>query len=74
MWATSSRAAVTGPARIIGIENGDTNCTEDYKALLHSVYRGRMMIYLQSLKAAGEVKLTVSAAGLEGSSVTLPVR
>ena len=65
---------VAGPARIIGIENGDTSSTEDYKALSHSVYRGRMILYVQSLKTAGEAKLAVSATGLEGSSVTLPVR
>ena len=66
--------AVTGPARIIGIENGNTNSTESYKALSHSAYQGRMLIYVQSLKTAGEARLTVSAPGLEGVSVMLQVR
>ena len=65
---------VTGPGRIIGIENGNLRGTENYQALSHSVYQGRMLIYLQSLKTAGEVKLSVSTPNLEGSSVTLPVR
>jgi hypothetical protein len=65
---------ITGPARIIGIENGDTNGKEDYKALSHSVYQGRMLIYVQSLKTPGQAKLKVSTPNLEGSSVTLTVR
>jgi hypothetical protein len=66
--------ALTGPARVIGIENGNVNSTENYKALSHSFYQGRMLIYVQSLKTSGEVKLTVSSPDLEASSITLPVR
>ncbi|MGO9111360.1 MAG: glycoside hydrolase family 2 TIM barrel-domain containing protein [Thermoguttaceae bacterium] len=66
--------AVSGPARIIGIENGNTSSTEDYKVMSRSVYQGRMMIYVQSLKTAGDAKLSVSAPSLEGSSITLPVQ
>ncbi len=65
---------VSGPARIIGIENGDTSSTENYKSLSHNVYQGRMMIYLQSLKATGEAKLSVASPHLEGATVRLPVR
>jgi beta-galactosidase len=65
---------LTGPARVLGIENGNVDSTEDYKALSHSLYQGRMLIYVQSLKSPGEVKLTVSSPGLDASSVTLPVR
>jgi beta-galactosidase len=66
--------AVTGPARIIGIENGDTRSTEDYKSRSRSVLHGRMMIYVQSLKTAGTAKLTVSSPNLKEASITLPVR
>ena len=49
--------------------------TESYKALSHSTSTpGRMLIYVQSLKTTGEAKLTVSTPGLEGASVTVPVR
>jgi beta-galactosidase len=66
--------SVTGPGRIIGIENGNLNSTEGYKGLSHSVYRGRMLIYVQSLKSSGDFKLIVSSPNLESSSVTLAVR
>jgi beta-galactosidase len=65
---------VDGPGRIIGIENGNLNSTEDYKALSHNVHQGRMMVYLQSFQTAGEIKLSVSSPNLEGSSITLHVR
>ncbi len=66
--------SLTGPARIIGIENGNTFSTENYKSLSRSTYQGRLMIYVQSLRTPGEAKLTVSTPNLEGATITLPVR
>jgi beta-galactosidase len=66
--------SITGPARIIGLENGDTASTENYNTKSRRAFQGRLMIYVQSLKTAGEAKLTVSSPGLEAASVTLPVR
>lgn len=65
--------AVAGPARIIGLENGNTLSTENYNTKSRSTYQGRLMIYVQSLKAAGDAKLTVTSPGLEGASITFPV-
>jgi hypothetical protein len=65
---------VSGPARIIGIENGNTNSPERYDRRWRTAYQGRLIVYLQSLKSPGEAKLTVSSTGLEGAAITLPVR
>ena len=65
---------LTGPARIMGLENGDPSSTENYGTKSRSAFQGRLMIYVQSLRKAGEAKLTVSSPGLEGASITLPVR
>ncbi len=65
---------ITGPARIIGIENGNTFSPEDYVKTWRTAFQGRLMIYVQSLKTPGEAKLTVSSTGLEGATITLPVR
>ncbi|HMB96032.1 MAG TPA: DUF4982 domain-containing protein, partial [Tepidisphaeraceae bacterium] len=65
--------ALSGPAQIIGIENGNIYGTESNKGPSHSVHQGKMLIYLQSLKTAGELKLTISSPNLEDSSITLPV-
>jgi hypothetical protein len=33
-----------------------------------------MLVYLESLKTPGDVKLAVSTPNLEGASITIPVR
>ena len=65
---------ISGSARIIGIENANLSGTEDNKGLSHSVYQGRMLIYVQALKSPGEAKLTVATPDLQGASITLPIR
>jgi hypothetical protein len=65
---------ITGPARIIGIENGNTFSPERYDKTWRTAYQGRLLIYVQSLKTPGEAKLTVSSTGLDGAAITLPIR
>jgi hypothetical protein len=65
---------ITGPARLLGIENGNIRSTESEQASSHSAYHGRMMIYLQSLKTPGEITLTVSAPNLDNAAISLPSR
>jgi len=66
--------SVTGPGRILGIENGDIRSTEDYPSKSRRVDQGRMIVYLQSGRTAGDVTLTVSSPDLEGGSAVLPAR
>ena len=47
---------ITGPARIIGIENGNTFNPEDYVKTRRTAFQGRLMIYVQSLQDAGRCK------------------
>jgi beta-galactosidase len=72
--ANKVHCTVTGPARIIGIENGDLNCTEPYKAESHSLYQGRFKVYVEAAKGNGQVKLEFATEGLQPASVTLPVQ
>jgi hypothetical protein len=65
---------IAGPARIIGIENGNTFSPERYDRTWRTAFQGRLIIYVQSLKTPGEAKLTVSCTGLEGAAITLPIR
>jgi len=65
--------SLIGPARIIGIENGNTFSTENYKSLSRSTYQGRLMIYVQSLRTPGEARLTVSTPNLDSATITLQV-
>lgn len=65
---------VSGAGRLLGMENGDIRSTEPYKNSTRSTYQGRMMVYVQSLKQAGELKVTLAAPNLAGAALTLPVK
>ena len=61
------RFELAGPARIIGVGNGDANSHESEKASERSLYNGLAQVILQSQRAgSGEVKLRALADGLQG--------
>jgi beta-galactosidase len=62
---------LSGPARIIGIGNGDLNSFEPVQDLKHKAYRGRGLAILQSTRSPGEVTVKVTADGLEPALATL---
>lgn len=63
---------VTGPARLLGLENGDPNSHEDYKANHHKAYRGKVLGYIQSTRESGPVVVRLSAPGLDEATILLP--
>jgi beta-galactosidase len=65
---------VSGPARIIGIENGDLNSLESVQDLKHKAYRGRGLAILQSTRSPGSITVKVTADELEPASVSLMSR
>lgn len=67
-------ATISGPARILGMENGDLRTTEPYSARTRSTAQGRMLIYVQSEKRPGQATLTLTAPNLPAATVTLPIR
>jgi hypothetical protein len=62
-----------GPARILGIESGDNNSTEDYKTNFRKAWQGRVLVYVQSLKRHGEITVSVAAPGLEPAGMKIRV-
>ena len=66
--------AMTGPARLLGIGNGDLNSTEDCKANTHRAFQGRGLVILQTTPDAGEITLQATAPSLAPASVTLHSR
>jgi beta-galactosidase/beta-glucuronidase len=62
---------IEGPARLLGLESGDPNSHEDYKAERRRVYHGRLLGYIQSTREAGPVVVRLSAPGLEEATVTI---
>ena len=64
------RFQLTGPGRLLGLGNGDPSCHEPDKPGSandgrRSVFNGFCMALIQSLRQAGEIRLSASAAGLE---------
>lgn len=64
--------ALTGPARIIGLGNGDPNCHEPEKGNKRSLFNGLAQVIIQSQETAGEIKLTATASGLKPATITIP--
>lgn len=65
---------VQGPARLLGIGNGDLNDVSNPKDLVHRAFQGRGLAILQSTGAPGEVRIRASATGLAPATVTLSAR
>jgi beta-galactosidase len=62
---------LTGPAKIIGIGNGDLNNSENCQGDTHRAFQGRGLVILQTTGNSGGIRLQADAPGLEPASVTL---
>jgi beta-galactosidase len=63
--------ALDGPARLLGIENGDLNTPATGKGTSRAANRGRGLAYIQSRSEAGKITVTATSPGLDSASVTL---
>lgn len=64
---------VTGPAKIIGLGNGNPNCHEPEKGNKHSLFNGLAQVILQSREGSGEITLTATTPGIKPATITIPV-
>jgi len=64
---------LSGPARLLGLENGDLANHEAGAAPKHHAHQGRLLAYVQAT-GAGAINLSVSAKGLQGGQVTLAAK
>lgn len=63
--------AVTGPAAVIGVGNGDPNCLEADKASKRSAFNGLACAIVQTQKSNGMIAVTASADGLAAGKIVL---
>lgn len=63
--------SVLGPARIMGLDNGDSTDNEEYKTCSKRLFNGRLIIMLASTFEAGEISVCVSSPGLPDKTVLL---
>ncbi|MFI3248470.1 MAG: glycoside hydrolase family 2 TIM barrel-domain containing protein [Rikenellaceae bacterium] len=60
---------VSGAATIAGVDNGDNMCHESFKGSSHSAFNGKCLVILQSTMESGDIQLTISSKGLQGSTM-----
>jgi beta-galactosidase len=65
---------LTGPAKILGIGNGDVNSVEDCKSNKHHIFLGRGLAILQTTDRSGEITVQATATGLEPGTLILQSR
>jgi beta-galactosidase len=66
--------AVNGPGVVIGVGNGDPSCHEPDKASERSAFNGLCMAIVQSRRGeAGQIAVTLTAAGLEPATVAVTI-
>ncbi len=65
--------SITGPARIIGLGNGNPNCHEPEKGNKRSLFNGLAQVIIQATDGTGEVKLTATTPGLKPAILIIPV-
>ena len=64
---------ITGPARLLGIEDANSRNVEDNKDNNQATYHGKALIYVQAMQESGMVKIIVSAEGLPSEVVNLKI-
>ncbi|HLP25219.1 MAG TPA: DUF4982 domain-containing protein, partial [Acidobacteriota bacterium] len=62
---------LTGPAKLIGVGNGDPSCHEPDKASSRSAFNGLAQAIVQTTHEAGPITLAAQADGLAPAHVTL---
>ncbi|HNW40700.1 MAG TPA: hypothetical protein PKN08_02235, partial [Opitutaceae bacterium] len=65
------RFTLTGPAKLIGVGNGDPSCHEPDKASDRSLFNGLAQVLVQVTHDAGEITITAESTGLAPCSLTL---
>jgi beta-galactosidase len=63
--------ALSGPAKLIGVGNGDPSCHEPDKAPSRSAFNGLAQAIVQTTHEAGPITLTATADGLAPAQTTL---
>jgi beta-galactosidase len=63
--------ALSGPAKLIGVGNGDPSSHEPDKASGRSAFNGLAQAIVQTTTKGGTIKLKAEAAGLKTANVTL---
>lgn len=62
---------LTGPGRLIGVDNGDPESHASYQGTTRALFKGMALALVQSTTTPGAVTLTARSPGLREASVTI---
>jgi len=64
---------INGPAKIVGVDNGNPLCHESFKADQHTVFNGLGLAIIQSTTTPGQISVTAESEGLISNKITILV-
>ncbi len=68
------KVRVSGPARLVGLDNGDSTDYDQYKGDSRKLFSGKLLAILAGTGEAGDITVTVSSFGLPDASVSFTAR
>lgn len=66
------QVTVTGPAVLMGLDNGDGTDTDEFHITSRRLFAGKLVAIIGATEEPGEVRVEVSAPGLQGTALVLP--
>lgn len=63
--------SVTGPARLVGMDNGDSTDYDQYKATSRRLFSGKLLAVIAATKETGEICVEASSVGMEPAVLKL---
>jgi hypothetical protein len=64
---------VSGSIRLLGMEDANAGNTEDYKDSKQNAFKGRLLIYVQSLDKVGKGRILLTSPGLRSGELTIDI-
>jgi hypothetical protein len=64
---------ISGPARLIGMDDSNPSNVEDYKDNKQHAFHGKVLIYLQSTQSTGKVTVKLTSPGLKSAVVSFDI-
>ena len=65
------RVDISGPGRLLGMDNGDSTDYDEYKTNVRKLFSGRLLAVIGGTEEEGDIRVTVTGDGLEPGEVTL---
>ena len=62
-----------GPIRLLGMEDANAYNSEDYKDNTQNAYKGRLLVYIQSLDKKGKGKITLTSPNLKTTKLQIDI-